>query len=438
MSETKIVLKQPKKYLYKVEVFDKKKRQRIIRDNINKKVLRKHPVPIKGKTVDCKVVLLPIGAPIYHLNNGRTRADQSFYINEHNHKDNWFRDGLENNKQQNLQHRFLVDLAKVSKSNIFNELKTKGEFREESPLLLDVYGIVINGNRRLASVREIYTESPKKYEKFKHIPCAIVEQDLNDQQIKQVENNIQVKREFKQEYDWISLALEIKKEREELKLPFKQIAADMGRPEQSVKNWYELITLVEKSLKEDFKDEKNYSLVKNQEQIWKDTIERANKAGVRPAEKDWILKSGRMVALNSGKFRTRDYSILSALQKKSAISDAVDFFKKHHHIKNKEKKETDSLDDPLSDLKDSIKGIDITVVDQIPIKKKNEDIISKAVEYIATKKDFSAAKKYASDALGKIEAMNFMKYPEKDRKEIKKTLEKIVSKSEKIINTKLK
>ena len=109
MSETKIVLKQPKKYHYKVEVFDYKKRKRIIRDNINKKVLRKHPVPIKGKTVDCKVVLLPIGAPIYHLNNGRTRADQSFYINEHNHKDNWFRDGLENNKQQNLQHRFLVD-----------------------------------------------------------------------------------------------------------------------------------------------------------------------------------------------------------------------------------------------------------------------------------------------------------------------------------------
>ena len=34
--------------------------------------------------------------------------------------------------------------------------------------------------------------------------------------------------------------------------------------------------------------------------------------------------------------------------------------------------------------------------------------------------------------------MNYMKYPEKDRKEIQKNLNKIISKSEKIIDGKLK
>ena len=236
---------------------------------------------------------------------------------------------MENNKQQNIQHKILVDLAKQSKSNIFNELKTKGEFREDAPLLVDSNGILINGNRRLASVREIFTSNPNKYSKFKHVPCAVVEQFLDDRQIKQVENNIQVRKEFKQDYDWISLSLEIKKEKDELGLEFKQIAADMGRTEKNIRNWYELITLVDKSLREDFKDEGNYDLVKNQEQIWKDTIERANKTGIKPAEKDWILKTGRMVALNSGKFKTRDYSVLAALQKRS--SNVPVFNGTNHH-----------------------------------------------------------------------------------------------------------
>ena len=70
---------------YKVEVLDKGRRKRVIKDNLSKKILRKHPVPIKGKNVDCKVVLLPIGVPVYHLNNGRTRSAQRSHIIRNNH-----------------------------------------------------------------------------------------------------------------------------------------------------------------------------------------------------------------------------------------------------------------------------------------------------------------------------------------------------------------
>ena len=420
---------------YRIDVKDKGIRKRVIKENLAKKILRKHPVPIKGKSIDCKVVLLSIDIPIYHLNNGRTRRDQRSHIISNNHKFSYFKDSLENNKQQNIQHKILVRLAQVSKSDIFAELKRKAEFREDSPLLLDSNGVVINGNRRLSSIREIFKSDNKKFHKFKHVPCAIIEQHLDDRQIKQIENNIQVRREFKQDYDWISLALEVKEEKEVLGIPISQIAADMGRTENSIKELFEVISLVDKCLIEDYKDEGNYDLVKDQKQIWKNTIERANKQGVKPAEKDLLFKLARMVSLNSGKFGDRDYAINNALQKKSSLIDAVDFFKKHYNLKESENN-TNDKGDPLSDLKTQ-NTLDVSLVDKIPVKKNSSDLILKCVDYIENKKDTSAALKYSEGALGKLEAMNSMKYPEKDRKKIEKNLQKIISKSKKIIITKL-
>ena len=90
----------------------------------------------------------------------------------------------------------------------------------------------------------------------------------------------------------------------------------------------------------------------------------------------------------------------------------------------------------MSDL--NVKNtLDISIVDKIPVKRNSSDLILKCVDYLLNKKTL-AALKYSRDALSKIEAMNYMKYPEKDRKEIQNNLNKIISKSEKIIDGKLK
>ena len=51
------------------------------------------------------------------------------------------------------------------KQNIFDELKRRAQFREDQPILVDIKGMVINGNRRLSSVRELYETDKKKYER---------------------------------------------------------------------------------------------------------------------------------------------------------------------------------------------------------------------------------------------------------------------------------
>ena len=63
----------------------------------------------------------------------------------------------------------------------------------------------------------------------------------------------------------------------------------MGKSEEAIKRNYELISLIDKCLINDYKDEGNYDLIKNQEQI-QNTIERANKQGIKPVEKEAIFK----------------------------------------------------------------------------------------------------------------------------------------------------
>ena len=96
-------------YLYKPNVVDVTKRRRIIKENLKKKLSHKESFKIKNRWVACPIVLMDIDVPIYHLNNGRTRARQRSYIKENNHKDSYFEKGLENNQQQRIQHKILYD-----------------------------------------------------------------------------------------------------------------------------------------------------------------------------------------------------------------------------------------------------------------------------------------------------------------------------------------
>ena len=202
---------------FKVNVEDINKRKRIIRENLKHKPDYKGPFQIKGQYKNCPVVHLDIKIPVYHLNNGRTREGQRTYIIQNNKSDKFFENGQENNSQQRIQHNILYKLSQDSTANIFIELKKSNSFREDAPLLVDSNGMLINGNRRLAAIRELYQSDETKYTKFRTLPCAIIEEHLSDVDIKEIENHIQVKRELKADYSWISLCLEVKDEKNRLK-----------------------------------------------------------------------------------------------------------------------------------------------------------------------------------------------------------------------------
>ena len=425
--------------LYKPEVIDIDKRKKIIKENLTKKLSHREPKKIKNKWVACPIIMMDIDVPIYHLNNGRTRDAQRSYVKMNNHKDNYFEKGLENTQQQRIQHKILYELSQDSTANIHRELKTSIKFREDAPLLIDSNGMLINGNRRMAAIRELYKSDVKKYDDFKRIPCAVIEQFLDDKTIKEIENFLQVIKENKQDYNWISLCMEIQDEKKRLRLENKQIAVNMGKTEAEIERYYNLISLIDDCLERDHKTPGDYSVIRSQEQLWKNTIERAEKHKNK-GEKDLINKIARMISVNSGKFGDRDYKIAAALQKKNNLKQVLDHLtSRYSSIKLDKRKEKDE-NDPMRGLRRNAisSTIDSSIVNQIPVKaeKKQIDILLGAVETLEQSGNDKASVTYSEAALLKIETMNGLKFPEKYKKEIKNNLNNIIRKAERLIKEK--
>jgi hypothetical protein len=424
---------------FKINVEDISKRKRIIKENLRGRLSHKGPFKIKGKFKNCPVVNLDINIPIYHLNNGRTRELQTTHIVQKNRKENFFEQGQENNNQQKIQHEILFKLSQDSKANIYKELKITNSFREDSPLLIDINGMLINGNRRLSAIRELYKSDEKKYKDFRTVPCAVIEEHLNDIDIKEIENFLQVKQEHKAEYSWISLCLEVKNEKKRLKRTNKEIATDMGKTESEIERLYNLTNVIDKCLEEDHKSKGNYDLIKDQQQIWKNTEERASKKGTTKGERDLIYKIARMVSVNSGKFGNRDYGVVTSLQKKNNLNQVMQFFK--------EKYKSIKPSTTIRDTNDPLRGLDRVnpkaqiyplEVDQIPVKTgdKQIQILLEAEETLLQSGDDNASVKYSRDALKKIISMNSMRFPDQFKREIRQNLNELVRKCTRLIKDK--
>ena len=67
--------------------------------------------------------------------------------------------------------------------NIYEELKEIKKFDLNNPLVVTNDLMVINGNRRLSSLRELYYSSKGDYPNFSKIPCAIDYDDLTEKDI---------------------------------------------------------------------------------------------------------------------------------------------------------------------------------------------------------------------------------------------------------------
>jgi len=154
---------------FKVNVEDVNKRKKIIKDNLKHKPEYKGPFQVKGKFKNYPVIKLDIRIPVYHLHNGRTREKQRSYLIKNNKSEKFFENGQENNSQQRIQHQILFELSQDNTANIYNELKQSVTFREDAPLLVDSNCMLINGNRRLAAIRELYQSNEQKYKNFRNV-----------------------------------------------------------------------------------------------------------------------------------------------------------------------------------------------------------------------------------------------------------------------------
>lgn len=157
---------------------------------------------------DLPVIRLDNRTPIYRMANFRTHSRQQDRIRTHNLDKNWFEAGQENELQQNAQHDLLKALAARGSGKkitpLMDALRRDGN--QKQPLLITRDGVVVNGNRRLAAMRELYSESASDFSEFAQIEAMVLPAHVDQAEIKRIEVRLQMTPQTLLPYDWIDQA----------------------------------------------------------------------------------------------------------------------------------------------------------------------------------------------------------------------------------------
>lgn len=280
-----------------------------------------------GHPTDLKVIALPIDLPIYRMANGRTQTHQWSYIMQNGLEDDFFAEGEENEVQQKVQHRILVGLSKKgsdSVSPIYGELEKRGQTEN---ILITPSGVVVNGNRRLAAMREIFAAGDKNSFRFGTVKCAVLQPGMSPVDIDLLETRLQMAPATKLDYSWVNEALKMRKLQND-GTSHEQIARNMNRRKKTVLKALAALDLADIYLNEWRKEPHNYALVENGQQFFNDLPE--------------ILqdKSGEDLEIS----RSMSFAAYDS-DRKGRIYSYKDVFKNHHtELRDKLLEDMEALD----------------------------------------------------------------------------------------------
>lgn len=221
------------------------------------------------------VVQLPIDLPIYRMQNFRTFTDQAEYIANEGVAADYFSAGQEIETVQQVQHRMLAKLAMrgvaESVAPVRDVLKREGQ---REPLLITSSGVVVNGNRRLAAMRELYAEDPGTFANFSHVDFAVLPSDATLADVIDVEAALQAKQETKLEYDWVGDA-QLMKAMVLQHGGTSEVAKRLNRSDKEIRNTIQALAEADIYLKEWVGAPGQYSRVRDEaEQLFKDLPKR--------------------------------------------------------------------------------------------------------------------------------------------------------------------
>ena len=251
-----------------IKVLDIFKRQIIIKDLVDASI-QTESVMFKSQFKPMKVIRLDIGIPLYRVSNGRTQVEQICYMKEHGLPTTYFELGQEKIEVQKIQHDILLKLSKDSKGPIYQELQ---RIRMQTQnIIITSDGIVVNGNRRLASMRNLFFSDPNLYKEFAYVNAIVLPAEATEEQIELLETELQLAPETKLEYSWIDKLLKLYKQYYILKID-KNLLMDRYRFKREEELNFELqkLGLVNEYLDNYLRQSTFYKEVSKSEQLFTD------------------------------------------------------------------------------------------------------------------------------------------------------------------------
>ncbi|MBW2524271.1 MAG: hypothetical protein JRI23_08860 [Deltaproteobacteria bacterium] len=178
-------------------------------------------VPYRGSYAPRPVVQVPVELPIYRAENGRLAVLQSEHVRVHGLAEGYFRAEQALAEVQRLLHDQLLALAKDPAGPIFQELERTGVQTEA--LLVTADGVVLNGNRRLAAMRDLLRRDSDRYASFAEAQVTVLPEEIPPSEIEAIEATLQMAPETKLAYGWLARRLTIRRHRDEVGLTVPEI-----------------------------------------------------------------------------------------------------------------------------------------------------------------------------------------------------------------------
>lgn len=180
-----------------------------------------HFVPFRGSYITAPVASVPDHLLLYRADNGRLIAELETLLRQQGLDWSQWRQVQESQETQQQLHALLIAKARDPLGPIFQELERQGQQTE--PLLVTAEGVVVNGNRRLAAMRELRHRDPGRYEAFAALQVAVLPAEVEPADLEFIEAALQMAPETKLAYGWINRRLKLRRQRDELGLPVEAI-----------------------------------------------------------------------------------------------------------------------------------------------------------------------------------------------------------------------
>lgn len=372
---------------------------------------------------DLPVIRVGIDLPVYRMENFRTYTDQHEYIAKEKKPANIFSSGQEIESVQQIQHAMLVRLAKKGIADsvvpVIDVLEKEGQ-RES--ILITATGVVVNGNRRLAAMREL---------NMTHLDVMVLPADATVDEIVDIEASLQGRPETKLDYDWIGDGELINRLIGMGRTP-KQVADQLNRGEKDIKNAIQALTEADLYLKEWAHAEGEYSRIREDaEQLFKDLPKRLEGKDAN------LAQASRVIAWtlfdNREKLPGRVYDFNPAFGK--LASDVLDRIASDLGLStsNDSEAEKDDTNDFSIDFDDAGGAASYdSVIDALKDESTRDEAIDvlieaaqSAIEMEKGQKSGEAALKALSQANGKIASVDLSRAAPETYPKIKKQLDTI-------------
>lgn len=257
------------------------KRKKIINNFLESKTQSHFPLRLGKELYYLPVFTMSLRMPKYRLNNGRTLAAQQEYLAEHPElPEDYFESDYESLEKHKIQHSLLSNMLNKGDVNLKNYFKNN---EQDEPLLIDQDGFIINGNRRKCAMIELYMEDSIKYKRFDTIQVAILPV-CDDKQISELEAMLQIKKDIKAKYNWVSEAFMIRKRQKENSYSDKELKFIYGKDKNDLDELFAMLDEADKYL-ESRNLSRRYQKVENDEFAFKQIIINKSKLNF-PDDKD--------------------------------------------------------------------------------------------------------------------------------------------------------